>query len=251
MVGIDNSKIELNLIELLRYLCDIGVADSVQTQNEKITAFTSASSAWPHLAISQNDVTANDIAELPELVKGQLFPPLLLIGDAVVGMDDFLADAGFRKISFWKNMYLNLDNFKYTSTQTVSVREISTEEIDEWLIVAATVLFTGKLLDKNIFTIGREKGLLKMFGAYSGLQLVGTLMVFLGDMPGVYMVAVNKEYRKRGIASELMAYTANHLQQRGYEAVVLHSTIEGYRFYQNLGFEETGKIDLYYYINKN
>lgn len=243
--------IESNLYELLQYLCNVGIADCKYYNDGKLTGVSSGTSAWPHLTVNKNnDIEIADIAQLPGLIQNENYPPLLLLGNGCEDFDDVLTNKGFRKISYWTNMYLDMSLTDYTLRNEVEIRELLPGDIDSWINVVTEVLFTGKSLDKQIFIKGQENGRMKIFCAYIDTIPVGTLMVFFGKYPGIYMVAVDKHYRKKGVASELIGHTVAYLKQKGYDTLVLHSTVEGYPFYKSLGFEETGKINLHYYINK-
>lgn len=251
MAAVNNIQIESNLYELLDYLHEIGVAENVSNTKNSFTGFRTNTSAWPYLTVNKkSDISKEEIAALPGLVSNEDYPSLLIFGNDCSGFDDELAKAGFRKISFWSNMYLDISRAIDVQGQNVEVRDVLPVEIDAWVNVVTHVLFPNKALDKSIFVSAYGNGRVKMFGAFIEGKLVGTLMVFLGTLPGLYMVAVDKEYRKRGIATMLVTYTTDFLRSKGYDTLVLHSTVDGYSFYKSMGFNETGKMNLYYFINK-
>ncbi len=251
MAAANNIQIESNLYELLEYLHEIGAAENVSNTKKSFTGFRTDTSAWPYLTINKGSgISEEEIAALPGLVSDENYPSLLILGDGYSGFDDELAKAGFRKISFWSNMYLDISPAIDAQGKNVEVREVLPADIDAWISVVTAVLFPTKALDKSIFVAAYEGSRVKMFGAFLEGRLVGTLMVFLGTLPGLYMVAVDKEYRKKGIATNLVAYTIDYLRSKGYDILVLHSTVDGYSFYKSMGFNETGKMNLYYFINK-
>jgi GNAT superfamily N-acetyltransferase len=246
---VNSTQIESNLYELLDYLHEIGVADKLSSDKHNFEGFRTNESAWPYLTVCKS-FSKEEVTILTGLVSNESYPSLLILGDDCLGVDEDLTEAGFRKISFWANMFLEIRQTMYVQDQDISVREVMPVEIDAWLDVVTKVLFANKTLDKNIFVSAYRNGRVRMFGAFMGTKLVGTVMLFLGTLPGLYMVAVDKEYRKRGIATMLVGHTSDFLNKEGYDMLVLHSTAEGYSFYKSMGFNDVGKMNLYYFLNK-
>ena len=52
------------------------------------------------------------------------------------------------------------------------------------------------------------------------------------------------EFRKRGIARQIMLTILAWLKQRGLRTVNLHASAEGRRLYEKLGFEATNEMRL-------
>jgi GNAT superfamily N-acetyltransferase len=57
-------------------------------------------------------------------------------------------------------------------------------------------------------------------------------------------VYTEPEFRKRGIAREVMLTILEWLKQRGFRAVNLHASAEGRPLYEKLGFEATNEMRL-------
>jgi ribosomal protein S18 acetylase RimI-like enzyme len=60
----------------------------------------------------------------------------------------------------------------------------------------------------------------------------------------IWSVYVEPQYRKRGIAQQLMDRAVNHLRSLGCTTVVLHSSDAGETLYKKLGFEPAKEMRL-------
>jgi ribosomal protein S18 acetylase RimI-like enzyme len=77
------------------------------------------------------------------------------------------------------------------------------------------------------------------FAASSGGRLVGTATTttYGSDLAWVGMVLVDPEFRRRGIASQLMRAALAYLDGEGVRAVKLDATPDGRHVYEGFGFE--------------
>lgn len=96
--------------------------------------------------------------------------------------------------------------------------------------------------------------------AFDGERMVGTIVCKLdrhhskGTGIGVErgyiaMLAVDKDYRKRGIGSELVSKAINSMKEKGCDEVVLETEITNkgaLALYQNLGFVKDKRLCRYY-----
>ena len=77
------------------------------------------------------------------------------------------------------------------------------------------------------------------FKAVAEGRLVGTCLVFLFDRIGwIAMMAVRREFQRRGIGRALMERSLEFCESRGISFVMLDGTREGYPLYRSLGFHE-------------
>lgn len=245
-----NQEIESNLYELLFFLKD---SSGIHYAYDELSGFVGVShdsSAWPFMTVNiKKDARESDIDALLGLNKRE-FPTLTILGDDTSHHEDSLNEMSYRKISMWANMYID-STISIDVSDNIKVKEIADDNLDTWKELVEDVLFQKKGLDKQLFTKGVKENKFKLFGAYTDEnKLVGTLMVFFGSLPGVYMVATHKDYRKMGVASNLVSTAIRHIQDLGCPYMVLHSTAAGLPFYQKIGFRTTGNLSLYYYMNK-
>ena len=67
-----------------------------------------------------------------------------------------------------------------------------------------------------------------------------------GKLAYIYAVATHPEHRKKGLASQLLRQTHDHLQQLGYAGAVLKPAHGLFPFYERLGYVTSGFIRRFY-----
>ena len=74
----------------------------------------------------------------------------------------------------------------------------------------------------------------------------GSLLLALDpDAAGVYYFAVPPRYRRRGVATAMMAEALRHARDEGKRQIVLQATPSGVPFYRAAGFEPLGELPLF------
>ena len=73
-----------------------------------------------------------------------------------------------------------------------------------------------------------------------------TALLFLhGNAAGIYFVSTLAEYRRKGIGLALMLATLRYARQAGAQYATLQSSPDGLRVYQQAGFKEYCRVDVY------
>ena len=67
-----------------------------------------------------------------------------------------------------------------------------------------------------------------------------------GKLAYIYAVATHPEHRKKGLASQLLRQTHDHLKQLGYAGAVLKPAKGLFPFYERLGYVTSGSIRRFY-----
>lgn len=83
------------------------------------------------------------------------------------------------------------------------------------------------------------------FAACEGGQVVGTTTttIYGTDLAWVGMVLVDRQYRRRGIATALMERALDHLRACGVRTIKLDATPAGRPVYERLGFEPESVVE--------
>jgi GNAT superfamily N-acetyltransferase len=86
----------------------------------------------------------------------------------------------------------------------------------------------------------------KLFLAFLNEKPVATTLLFLHENAGgIYFVSTLTEYRKKGIGLALTLATMRFAQQAGAQFATLQSSPDGLRVYQQAGFQEYCRVDVY------
>jgi GNAT superfamily N-acetyltransferase len=222
-------------------------------------------SAWPNMAYPGESIGGVDLAALVEAVKAKSCPRLILFEEAAVTTEGMAEMSRFRFVpaAHWINMTVTLGGMTVTlEGMTVAlgaqdkqrngklecriVDARNAAEWNDWSIVAEEVLFKKEKLAADLFRYGCERGFFNlMIGYYDG-RPVSTSLLYKGKLAGVYMVATLPSFQGKGLGKELMGFTGSVALAEGYSDLVLHSTKAGLPLYERLGYQQKGKLLLFY-----
>lgn len=82
---------------------------------------------------------------------------------------------------------------------------------------------------------------------YDDETCIGCARVFEGEKPGQMIfgrLAVLPAYRGRGIGSKILEYAETILRRQGADEIQLHAQCRAMPFYQKLGYEAYGPVEL-------
>jgi ribosomal protein S18 acetylase RimI-like enzyme len=117
---------------------------------------------------------------------------------------------------------------------SIRLREFDAEWIGE-----SVRFFREELGGANqVVAVARDPEGVVVSSAAATFRRVGpTPVIPRGLVAYVHSVSTRPDFRRRGIARELMALVVEEVDRRGYERVELHATDQGEAIYTDLGFE--------------
>lgn len=249
----DNNKISENLYALYRAtsgianinICKIGSHEYVRNLN----------SAWPNMIFNTNlekSITNDELQALAEEIKKNDLPKTLLLDERIITNDNLicLKQIGFMPVTQWINMtlpiFVNPDKGLAKEFEIKVIDSENSFRLSEWVAIVKQVLFPKEKLDADIFKFGIDNNIFKLFIGYYNEIPVATTLLYLGENAGIYMVATLQEFRKKGLAKAILNEVHSFASNLGYKNTILHSTNMGVKLYQSLGYEQKGKMILFY-----
>ena len=95
------------------------------------------------------------------------------------------------------------------------------------------------------FSLGPDSSQ-KAFLAFDGGRPVAASLLFLaGNAAGLYFITTLGEYRRRGIGRKLVLATMHHARAAGARYASLQSSPDGLTVYEQAGFKEFCRVDIY------
>lgn len=86
----------------------------------------------------------------------------------------------------------------------------------------------------------------KLFlASIDGKPVATALLLFYQETAGIYFVSTLPAYRRRGIGLNLTRATMHYAQRAGAKFIILQSSAAGLRVYQQAGFKEYCRADIY------
>jgi len=237
------------------------------TESLLFRSFSQPAVIWPDMSFVAEDVnelSPGAFGELAQLIREGEWSRTLILGQRWLSKEvqaDLRAN-GFLPVAQWTNMIFPLEDgggFEgrppeaggLIEVRGVKVREVKDRAgLSDWLRVVEKVLFNNKALVGDIFFKGMESNIFRLLSVYYEGKMAATALIFMGEVPGAYMVATDPAYRRKGLARAIMDHARMMVFAAGYRELVLHSTKEGLEFYRSLGFKAQDKMTLYYSRNK-
>jgi len=255
--------VEHNLYEIYGMVAQMGHYPMKEAASFR--SFSQPAVTWPDMSFvaeGVNELSAGAIGELARQIRADGWARTLILGQRWLTSEvqSELRANGFLPVAQWTNMIFPREDWKLSegryrsadgpvevSEAPFSISEVKDRAmLSDWLRVVEKVLFNNRTLPEDIFLKGIESNIFRALTVYYGEKTAATALIFMGEVPGAYMVATDPEYRRKGLARALMDHARAMVFAAGYKELVLHSTKEGLEFYLSLGFRAEDKMTLYY-----
>lgn len=242
-----------NLLSLYRHINTFN--ECINSTHGCIDSIFVHNSGWPDLSYvskSLNEVNSDfvsNIEEWFETTRKNNTSPLLIIPENKYNKL-FFKKNHFFEINKWLSMYIRVNREILVDNKFYNIQPVQTHTLSEWLQVVSKSLFNDKIISKSLFTfIMQDKN--DLLALYHNDKIIATSLIHYNhssNNAGIYMVAVDPEYRRQGIGKILMSHTLNHIQKQKIENIYLQSTKEAISLYNSLGFHPTNYIYLLWKI---
>ncbi|KPI14368.1 GCN5-related N-acetyltransferase [Actinobacteria bacterium OK006] len=162
-----------------------------------------------------------------------------------------LAEHGYREVGAMPVMAIRLDSVRDAPAPTgLEIKQVgSAPELTDW-VRSYTSAFGIQAGREDIVhlesTRSEASDTLVRFSGYVDGQLVGTAALYNHDeVAGIYVVSTLKEFRGRGIGTELTAAALNAGREQGLRIGSLQASSMGVPVYERMGFEEVARYRLF------
>jgi ribosomal protein S18 acetylase RimI-like enzyme len=212
---------------------------------------------WPNkISLSSDNVFFEQIDRADHEVVKLNAPPYWIFrsNDNRRQVLSALLKKGYRLVDQWKGMYLDLEQLYNKSGGSELVIKPVRENagITDWMTIINKILFQQKPVDRQIIKSFTENSRIHLFTGYFRDNPVSTILIYIkGEYAGVYMVATHQNYQGRGFGQHMMQKALQVTRQKGCKYCILHSTAQGLKLYQKLGFVEICDFDLFWKIGKD
>lgn len=208
---------------------------------------------WPNYCfnIQSQDALMGIIAEM----KAHKIPPFLILGKATNSdfSETLLSSQGMKLVMQWSAMACELND----QSISIELEDFSIEAIhnrsslEDFLTIIRTQLMRSRVPELSVFEpFLHDSEMCLYIAKYKGIP-VGTSLLYCKDqIAGIYMVAVNEDQRGKGIGKALTSQMLNDAIQKNCKHAILHATKDGEKVYRKFGFEEFGKINIYWLMGK-
>lgn len=211
---------------------------------------------YPKLTLcyhQSKDVQLSMEAYFQAVEKQEASPYIIFPDDEnAKGIISQLEKNGFRAIETWTSMRISLNRLPEVMPTDLQIVRVEHEiQLEQWLMVAASVFFNHASIEKGLFEalITNEK--LVLWLGYHEHQPVCTAMSLVrSDHVGLYMIATLPDFRGLGFAADITLKALCNAASQGISYGVLQATRAGLNMYRKIGFEEDGKFLIFWKVAK-
>lgn len=223
-------------------------------QSDELTATIShvPHPAWNSVFLN-NDTCGNQLAALIQQYHSLNLPYCLWLTNKQIDNVNFITlmrQYNLVQGDFYAGLHLNLVDFKIDNTIQHQITEIKDKsQLEEWNIPFKEAFelndLQGEIILKEIQRLFTNPNL-KHFIATKDKKVVGCASYYIHDgHPTFYNCGVFKEYQKQGIGTSLKRFRLNHLKERGYKTVSIHSIRDKIALDKSLGFKECDRYQAF------
>ena len=210
--------------------------------------------AWNEIPLAASD--RDDIKSIEDYFKRKSLPFWwwLFPSTSASSCAEILAQNGFASVMSIPSMAAELTTSPY---QTETSKSITVHQVNSLhdLAVWEEISFSGfEFPDKTKQQYRRFTGTFnldarspqKFFLAFFNGKPVATALLFLHkDVAGLYFVTTLHDFRKKGIGLDLTHAVMRFARQAGSRYISLQSSPDGFRIYQEAGFREYCRAEVY------
>lgn len=195
--------------------------------------------------------------DLSKLISSNI--PMIVLCESKVAnpLNDFFQKNGLTLLGTTQSKIKSIENFSYTPTNKIKIKEVSTPKMFEtWRNIAATGFGYPKECDeklfKNFLTRGQHHEFVKLFLGYLDDQPVGQSMLVLGDtLSGNMWSSVLPDYRKNGVLTEMIKHRLDFANKLGFKENVVQCMPMSAPIYDKLGYHNKEILNLYAINNES
>lgn len=200
-------------------------------------------SNWPNRLWFTPSFTSSNISDIKKNVFTH-FPDLIIPHWNISNPEEYkiLEQEGFELLFTQIAMALKLNEFIHKKNEISLTRLENTPQATQWSELFKKSFgysIPPQILEKSCHSISYYLVNYKN-------EEVGTVLLHPTDkILGVHALGITKEWRRKGIAEQVMEYVINDAIKKGFEHMTLQASDMGKGLYEKLGFEEQFTIRNY------
>jgi ribosomal protein S18 acetylase RimI-like enzyme len=244
-----SERILTNLIEYYSAFESIEGADFFETENLfvfKVNKRSCLNFVFPKLSSYKNiQACIHEYIEMNGKFDYSL--RLFLTEEEILEHKETIRKLGLFPVKAWTNMHMTVsEKIKPTHIDNFQIVKLSNEAaLKDWVdIYLETEENTGLHFDDFNLIFNNPQFALYT-GYYEGLPVATSMSLADQNYLGLYLIAVKKEFRKKGLGREITLYPMLESYQKNIKDCVLHATKAGARLYEKIGFEKYGKMYIF------
>lgn len=206
---------------------------------------------WPHSIIG--NANEKNIKNIIGKVNAKELPPFWILDkEKSINQIRTLEDNGFKEINRWEGMYIEKHEFNYKAklANDIKFELVKNDELyEDWISVVKSTLMKNKSFSNELKVDWiNNPDIILMLGMEKQNPVCSGMAFIENNIAGLYLIATFEEKQGKGFGSLLVSNLINICLDRGVKEIVLHSTLEGKKMYQKMGFKENGIISTFWKV---
>ncbi len=243
-------KIETNLIQF--YNSWIAHKDISTYKEKDFSAIINTKGKWLNFILNKNIDKQNfdeNLIKIKKLISNNELPKKWIINSDITNFKyKELKKNNFFPITKWQGMYCFKDKIienKYNENLNI-VKITKQEQLESWLKIANNALNSNGSLTETLFSeILNNPNFYLYLATYKGVAVATSLLYVNNSIAGLYMIATDQNYRKKGFGTAITLYAINEAIKNEIFEFVLHSTKVGNGVYKKIGFADVNSIYIF------
>lgn len=230
--------------EIIQNLIDFYLEFKDEKAFYQDTIFYSFLGKWPNCNI--NKLKAKDKTQEIDFKKKTYSKNWILSEDFFLSNKDKIKEAKLFPVGKWTNMILEKNTgFSIIKNDNFTVETLKQQDIPEF-IKTINLSFKKEILQpKHVIKMLESAKFTCFVGKYNN-KIVSTA-VFYNNLKtiGLYFITTDKNYQKKGFATQTVVQGLHHFMQKNHTTFVLHATDAGKKLYENLHFIAQDKMRIF------
>lgn len=247
-----NEQYYFNCIDeaLILYWKTLGKARGMKIHSSDIEYVTSDDGKGPerifNISIDSENIEER-INEIIAHIKAGIIPDSFLItpNTQPKNLADILSKKGLKLDTTGSFMAMNLSesNIKLNQPDNVKIKKVDNlEELAQWIMIINKDLFGCEIMSfdqfHDIYLMDNTNFYIAL---YDDIPAAACMTITDKTISDLDMVVTRVEYRKRGLATEVINKALIDLKEYGIKTVSLRAEPDGINLYKKLGFKEYSK----------
>lgn len=170
-------------------------------------------------------------------------------------IDELLKNNRFQFSRNYPAMTLELEQLQEDETFSLEIRKVVNDEqastlADLFIGIYELPEIVREGFIKTIISAGfdQDSQLISYIGYDRGKPVSISSVYYKAGVAGVYNVGTMKDYCRKGYGKEMTIYLET--KNKGYHYAILQSSVQGEKVYQQMGFKEQCRINVFKYESK-
>jgi hypothetical protein len=199
---------------------------------------------WPNCNI--NKLTDLSINTKPDFNDKNYSKNWILSDDFYLLHKENIKKAKLFPVNSWTNMdVVKSEVYETNPIANFKINRLNEQDIEPFTTVINESFKKELVNKKQVLKMMQNDAFTCFTGKYKNKVVSTTVFYNDNQTIGLYFIATNKDFQKKGFAGKTIKTGMNHFIQKGATKFILHATSAGKKLYENLDFTTRDKMRIF------